>query len=47
MLIIFYTDLKSLYICLVKLDTTQEKRLMVNKMCLQESYERQEIIEIN
>ena len=39
-------DSKSLYDCLVKLGTTQEKRLMVDVMCLRQSYERREITEI-
>ncbi len=43
---ILCTDSKSLYNCLVKLSTTQEKRLMVDIMCLRQSYERQEIMEI-
>ena len=43
---IFCTDLKSLYHYLVKLDTTQEKRLMVDIMCLRRSYKRKEIMEI-
>jgi hypothetical protein len=40
------TDLKSLYECLVKLGTTHEKRLMVDIMCLCQSYERHKITEV-
>lgn len=43
---IICTDSKSLYDCLVKLGSTQEKRLMVDVMCLRQSYERREIMEI-
>jgi hypothetical protein len=40
------TDSKSLYECLVKLGTTHEKRLMVDIMCLRQSYKRCEITEV-
>ncbi|KAE8549025.1 hypothetical protein EYB25_007540 [Talaromyces marneffei] len=46
LLLVICTDLKSLYNCLVKLSTTQEKRLMIDLMCLRQSYERQEIAEV-
>ncbi len=39
LLLVVYTDSKSLYECLVKLGTTQEKRLMVDVMCLRQVYE--------
>ena len=41
-----YTDSKSLYEYLVKLGTTQEKRLIVDIMSLRQSYKRREITEI-
>jgi hypothetical protein len=44
--LIFFTDSKSLFDCLVKLETTNEKRLMIDLMCLKLSYERREIAEI-
>ena len=44
--LILCTDSKSLYDCLVKLGTTSEKRLMVDIMCLRQSYERREITEV-
>ena len=36
--IIVYTDLYSLYKCLVKLSTMKEKRLIINIIALQQSY---------
>ena len=46
LLLILYIDSKSLYKCLVKLKSTQEKKLMVNLMCLHQSYKRHIITEI-
>jgi len=40
------TDSWSLYECLVKLGTTEEKRLMIDIMAIRESYERRELTEI-
>ena len=44
--LVICTDSKSLYECLVKLGTTQEKRLMIDVMCLRQAYERREIAEV-
>ena len=44
--LIIYTDLKSLYNYLVRLSTTQEKRLMVDLMCLYQLYKCREIAKI-
>jgi hypothetical protein len=40
------TDSKSLYDCLVRLGTMQEKRLMINVMCLWQAYERRLITDV-
>jgi len=44
--LILYTDSKSLYDCLVRLGTTQEKRLMIDVMCLRQAYERRQVTEV-
>jgi len=44
--LVLCTDSHSLYECLVKLGTTAEKRLMIDIMCIRQSYERREIAEI-
>jgi hypothetical protein len=44
--LILCTDSKSLYECLVKLGMTHEKQLMIDIMCLRQSYERREISEV-
>ena len=44
--LVICTDLKSLYNYLVRLSTTQEKRLIVNFICLYQLYKHREIAEI-
>jgi hypothetical protein len=44
--LVLYTDLKLLYECLIKLGTIREKRLIIDVMCLRQSYERREITEV-
>jgi hypothetical protein len=44
--LILFTDAKSLFDCLIKLETTSEKRLIIDLMCFRQSYERREIAEI-
>ena len=44
--LVICTDSFSLYECLTKLGTTNEKRLMIDVMALRQSYERREIEEI-
>jgi hypothetical protein len=41
--LILCIDSKSLYDCLIKLDTTQKKRFMINVMNFRQSYERRQI----
>jgi hypothetical protein len=43
---ILLTDSRWLYDCLVKLEITSEKRLMIDLMCLRQSYERRKITKI-
>ena len=44
--LILCTNSKSLYDCLVRLGTTQEKRLMIDIMSLRQSYERRKVTKI-
>ena len=44
--LIIYTNLKSLYNCLVRLNTILKKRLIVNFICLRQLYEHKEIAKI-
>ena len=44
--LIVCTNSYSLYECLVKLGTTQEKRLMIDIMALRQSYERRELFKV-
>ena len=43
---IICTDSFSLYECMVKLGTTKEKRLMIDIIAIRQSYEQQELLEI-
>jgi hypothetical protein len=45
-LLIICTNLYSLYECLLKLGTTQEKRLIIDILALRQLYERKKIAEI-
>ena len=44
--LILYTNSKLVYKCLIKLGTTQEKRLMINIICLRQSYKRRKIAKV-
>ena len=44
--LILYIDSKSIYKCLIKLRTTQEKKLIINIICLRQLYKRREIAKV-
>jgi len=44
--LILYINSKSLYKCLVKLGITQEKRLIIDVICLYQAYKRREIAKV-
>ena len=46
LLLILYTNSKSIYKCLIKLGTIQEKRLLINIICLRQLYKRREIAKV-
>ena len=41
-----YTNSKLIYICLIKLGTIQEKKLIINVICLCQLYKRHEIAKV-
>jgi len=46
LLLMLYTNSKLIYKCLIKLGTTQEKRLMIDIMYLRQLYKRREIAKV-
>lgn len=44
--LVICTDSKSVYDCITKLGTTQEKRLMIDVMSLRQAYEHREIAQV-
>ena len=46
LLLILCTDSKLIYKCLIKLKTTQEKRLIIDIMCLYQLYKRRKIAKV-
>ena len=46
LLLILYTNFKLIYKCLIKLGTIQEKRLIINIICLRQLYKRREIAKV-
>jgi hypothetical protein len=46
LLLVLCIDSKSLYKCLIKLGTIQEKQLIIDIMCLHQSYKGREITEV-
>ena len=46
LLLILYTDFKLIYKCLIKLGTTQEKKLIINIICLHQLYKRHKIAKV-
>jgi len=44
--LVLYINSKLLYECLVKLGTTQEKRLIIDIICLRQAYKRKEIAKV-
>jgi len=44
--LVLCTNLKSLYNCLIRLGTTQEKRLIINIICLRQAYKQRQITKV-